>query len=627
MRQIFSDKKIDASLFLQMENLMYALLKEENAYLEYGYKAYYDEIENKIVISHFWDDRSEVDKVIGLKSEVYLKALGYKHHSDMQLIRSYAKELQQSPLKNFLTQLFVLLEDLRVEEIVKRERPGTKPIFARRKEMYRNYFSSQYEINRIRNYHADMLICLCYLTVTSDKYEMFNNDYFEHIEAILHETFQTHTTEDTMYVVEKIRYRLEELLEHDMINNYFGLAPLNTSVIFDKIEERVDELANDDVQIVDDDDDKSKINESFSTWHRENKNNENENFLRFELESGTKTNMMGDTARESEDSDQALASVQGTSQKSTQSNFDGADAEDTRGSHASSQSEGVYGKYNAGASHTFKEARKPQPDEKKDYQAIKSVVNKDVKELKKIIEKTIENKTNANADKYYGRLRKKFLRIYTEKQPRMFYKKGQESQELDVVFHLLVDCSGSMYNKMEETKKSVVLFHEALKSLKIPHAISGFWEDASSATPENKPNVIHEVVTYQNSTLPSIGPEVMQLREEEDNRDGYIIRIVSEKLTKRQEKHKFLLVFTDGEPSALDYQQDGILDTHEAVKHARKSGIEVIGIFIEEGEAKEATYQLMKNIYNHHFLVANHAEDLRLKIKPLLKKLLLKTIE
>lgn len=67
---------------------------------------------------------------------------------------------------------------------------------------------------------------------------------------------------------------------------------------------------------------------------------------------------------------------------------------------------------------------------KKDYQAIKSVVNKDVKELKKIIEKTIENKTNANSDKYYGRLRKKFLRIYTEKQPRMFYKKARNHKNL-----------------------------------------------------------------------------------------------------------------------------------------------------------------------------------------------------
>ncbi len=50
---------------------------------------------------------------------MFLKALGNKHYSDMTLIRSYAIELQESPLKKFLTQLFVLLEDLRVEEIVK----------------------------------------------------------------------------------------------------------------------------------------------------------------------------------------------------------------------------------------------------------------------------------------------------------------------------------------------------------------------------------------------------------------------------------------------------------------------------------------------------------------------------
>ena len=54
----------------------------------------------------------------------------------------------------------------------------------------------------------------------------------------------------------------------------------------------------------------------------------------------------------------------------------------------------------------------------------------------------------------------------------------------------------------------MILFHEALKSLKIPHAISGFWEDASSAKPEDKPNVIHEVVTYKNSTLPNVGPKL-----------------------------------------------------------------------------------------------------------------------
>ena len=50
MRQILVTK-IDASLFLQMENLMYALLKEDDAYLEYGYKAYYDEIEKLSLVT------------------------------------------------------------------------------------------------------------------------------------------------------------------------------------------------------------------------------------------------------------------------------------------------------------------------------------------------------------------------------------------------------------------------------------------------------------------------------------------------------------------------------------------------------------------------------------------------
>ena len=75
--------------------------------------------------------------------------------------------------------------------------------------------------------------------------------------------------------------------------------------------------------------------------------------------------MMGDTARESEDGDQALGSVQGTSQKVHNPTFDGADTEEARASHASSQHDGAYGKYNVGASHTFKEARKANIDEKK----------------------------------------------------------------------------------------------------------------------------------------------------------------------------------------------------------------------------------------------------------------------
>ncbi len=165
---------------------------------------------------------------------MFLKALGNKHYSDMTLIRSYAIELQESPLKKFLTQLFVLLEDLRVEEIVKNLRPGTKHVFKEEKKCIAITLAHKMKSIALRNYHGDRLFCLCYLSLTSDKYEMFNNEYFEQIEAILHETFQARNTEDIMYIVEKIRYRLEELLESDMLNNYFGHAPLYLSVIADE---------------------------------------------------------------------------------------------------------------------------------------------------------------------------------------------------------------------------------------------------------------------------------------------------------------------------------------------------------------------------------------------------------
>ncbi|PND17442.1 hypothetical protein CW304_02955 [Bacillus sp. UFRGS-B20] len=61
----------------------------------------------------------------------------------------------------------------------------------------------------------------------------------------------------------------------------------------------------------------------------------------------------------------------------------------------------------------------------------------------------------------------------------------------------------------------------------------------SSAKPEDKPNVnSHEVVNYKNSTLPNVGPEIMQLREEEDNPRRIYYSYSFLKTAKRPEKHK-----------------------------------------------------------------------------------------
>ena len=73
----------------------------------------------------------------------------------------------------------------------------------------------------------------------------------------------------------------------------------------------------------------------------------------------------------------------------------------------------------------------------------------------------------------------------------------------------------------------------------------------------------------------------MALEPQDDNRDGVAIRIASDRLIRRSHHQRFLIVFSDGEPSAYNYSQDGIIDTYEA-ENARKFGIEVFNVFLSQ---------------------------------------------
>ena len=136
-----------------------------------------------------------------------------------------------------------------------------------------------------------------------------------------------------------------------------------------------------------------------------------------------------------------------------------------------------------------------------------------------------------------------------------------------------------MFDKMEETIKGVVLFHETLKALNVKHEILAFNEDAFDSDDRKQPNIIDEIVHYDKLHHGKSGPRIMSLHPQDDNRDGVAIRIASERLLRRSHQQRFLIIFSDGEPSAYNYAQDGILDTYEAVEMARKFGIEVFNVF------------------------------------------------
>src|SRR5690625_2670294 len=287
----------------------------------------------------------------------------------------------------------------------------------------------------------------------------------------------------------------------------------------------------------------------------------------------------------------------------------------------------MYGPENRDAIEIITYATIPSNQDQDMYNELVKEIEPYTRKLAKTIEKTLEHKKNEHRNELtFGRLSKHLLPLVIDENPRVFYKKNHDSNEIDAVFTLLIDCSASMHNKMDETKKGIVLFHEVLNQLKIPHSIVGFWEDANEVKENYQPNYFHIIHCHSDSFYKNNGAKIMQLEPQEDNRDGYSIRVMTKKLIGRREKNKFLLIFSDGEPAATNYNENGIIDTHEAVIEARKRGIDVIGMFLANGEINEYEDLTMKNIYGKQRVMIPSVSELPKHFTPLLKRLLLKAI-
>ncbi|WP_373895726.1 nitric oxide reductase activation protein NorD [Virgibacillus sp. CBA3643] len=634
----WDDSKIDTNLFLQLQDLSTILSDNAELKFEYRYGSFIDISNKRVTGSSFWDMNNQEMKEDGYKTDVFLRTIGTLAYSHLPTMKAYIEEVNESSLPGFATQLFTLLEDLRLEEIIKMNRPGTKRNFDTRTNYLKHYFETQLATNVTKSYPLDELFCLIYLVLQADnpdptlpRANQQQLRQLEKLKPVLYSAFEAKSTNDTAKVAKQIWIPIEEAYK-DMINVYFTfpiahLENYEKNTLFDELT-RTDELVNDDQEDVADENNEY-FDEQFSTWHTENQNSDRQqNFLQFDLEVGTKTNIMGGGARETEDGDQAMGTIQGQSGQSENNDYSETETLEKQGSVEGKQTnKPVYGEENKHAVAIVKKADSPSTKDQLAYQEDVNKIEPHKRKLASTIEKALEHKMNApRKDLVMGRLSKNLLPIVTDENPRIFYKKSEESKEIDAVFTLLVDCSASMHNKMDETKRGIILFHEVLNQLKIPHSIIGFWEDANDVKESYQPNYFHYIHSFTDSFYQNTGARIMQLEPEEDNRDGFSLRVVTEELAARREKHKFLLVFSDGEPAAANYDQNGIVDTNVAVSEARKKGIDVIGMFLADGEIDEREDLIMKNIYGNQRLMIPSVDELPEHFAPLLKKLLLRTI-
>lgn len=632
------ESSFDPQLFLQLQDLTTVLSQIEELTFEFTYGSFIDISEKRLTGSTFWETTDTETKQAGFTTDVYLRAIGTLHYTHLVHVQSFLHTVESNHLTSFATQLFTLLEDIRLEKKIVNLRPGTKHNFNIRHQYLQHYFTTQRKTSIIRSLPLEELFCMIYLTLFSSRpdpsFPRANKKQIETLEQIkfdLFNVFSATSTSDIVFITNNILAKLTHY-KTDMTTVYFTSpivrfdGSVRENTLFDELT-RTDDLATDSVEEVDKED-QEYFDESFSTWQDEHKNEgRKETFLQMNINIGTKTNLLGGEARETESGDQAFASAQGTARQSEQKDYSTYESLTNYDDEAGNKSDVLYGEANVKAMKQVKWATEPTPKEIEQYDTFSSSIQLYKRQLATTIEKLLEHKrTFPRTNLRHGRLASNLLPIVFEDLPRIFYKKDDESNLFDANFTLMVDCSASMDQKMDETKRGVILFHEVLKQLAIPHQIIGFWEEATLTRDEHYPNYFHMIHTFSDSLYKNNGAKIMQLQPEEDNRDGYSIRVVTEKILKRQEKHKFLLIFSDGEPAAMNYNENGIIDTYLAVSEARKKGVNVLGMFLADGTIDEQDDRLMKNIYGRERLMIPHVAELPELFAPVLKKLLFKTI-
>lgn len=620
----FNDEQLDAKQVMMLQDLARLLLKDEQTQVKIQKFPFYNPFSNTLITSWFWSHRPHHIEQAGLKTDVLLAAYGYQH-MDIDIVNHVLHNDDFHHTK-FFHQLFKLLEDVRILELIRKERPSTAKYIDLRLDTRLAFTDSQINVYKTKTVFTDLLFLnLERAFLSQNFYDVPSihptfDDVLVNMYQYLPNIFQNKTSEDNMYLAERIMYQIDDLLKEDMLNEYYYLPQ--------KLYEDIQATTFDDLKRTDasntDGNDKHQSEEDVETAEAETKAADSETkggaYLEMELHEGENSEVIADndTAREGDSTDD-MTDMMTKKGKGSQNTLD----HDEGGFIGQNQAFALEG-INKNVKVEWK-VPNIQPQHILDYQHSKNDVQFEIKDLIQIIKKTIDREhQDERHNLTKGRLQKDLINWFIDDQYKLFYKKQDLSKTFDATFTLLVDASASMHDKMDETIKGVVLFHETLKSLNIKHEILAFNEDAFEADDREQPNIIDEIINYNYSIFEKEGPRIMSLEPQDDNRDGVAIRIASERLLQRSHQQRFLIVFSDGEPSAFNYSQDGIIDTYEAVETARKFGIEVFNVFLSQEAITEDIEQTIHNIYGQFSIFVEGVEHLPSLLSPLLKKLLLK---
>ncbi|GGB06143.1 VWA domain-containing protein [Macrococcus hajekii] len=606
---LFNDETIDASQLMILTDLAQLIMEDNEVKVGFQKFGYYDPLDKVLNVSFKWKHRSDLDELYALKSDCLLYGLGY---FDMEQSAIHDLLSEDVIFTKFRNQLFMLIEEYRLQKIILTKRPAAEKYFLTRMRLKKNQNSSQIKVYQTKKMPTDLLFLKVEEAVLHENILNLTSDFGDEIDGLLRQRltglFDLKSTQDSVDLTMSILYITEDILKKDMLNDYYYLPVKLLEDIKRFKETKSTELSGQDAS-------EGTLETEDVLAKNSNTSTESGSYMQTEISEGQNSRMNSGNSREGDASDEPSDIMTGRG-KSTSRQLDG------EGLDLSEQ----LGNENRAVRTEWRKPRITATTRQR-YGLVQQQVMSEVKKLTHIIQKTIAHQnTNARRQLAMGRLDKKLVNWFLDDQKRVFYKDDQQSKELDATFTLLVDASYSMDDKLEETKKGIVLFHETLKQLMIRHEVIAFNEDTFSSDQREQLNIFDYLIDYQNSLSPAVGAGIETITAQDDNRDGLAIRIAGEMIKRRSEQQKFLIVFSDGEPSAFQYESNGIIDTHEAVLNLRREGVFVINIFLSQTAIPEAVENTIKNIYNDYCVFVEGVENLPYVVSPLLKKLLLQSL-
>ncbi|MFJ5769765.1 vWA domain-containing protein [Psychrobacillus sp. NPDC093180] len=611
----FNNETIDARKLMHYENMAKALSKNTNILVNERKLIEFQPADQTISLSVFWRHREDTIMHVGRLSDIYLLAEGFWKHFNVQAWMEFLKE-KPNHFTKLLDQLLFCLEEFRLMEMIQKERVGTVKIFRSRIQTYLAFHKQQLLVNSQKGFFADAFISYVYIGLHEGTMHVKGPENFQLANSIIQKAYESVHTQDSIDLVYQLYYLVQEYIKEDSLHEYYAILSASnlSSVDFHYHQGTKDTTVGEESS-------KETIEEIFRSWHRENEQEDGVH-LQYELEHGRDGKAdQNIAAQEGREGHEITQIGQGRSSGDSREHVDTEYKEEK--SSDKKKAGKSFGKEHLHVEYEEKRIEGTATGENKVLlQAYRQeqapFVRAFVQEMKKRMEqKKVDKRLNLSK----GRLSSNLTPLWTEERPKPFYKKNAPSTHLNAVFGLLVDGSASMQDKLDETKKAVLLFHDVLRQLKISHEIVLHYEDAFEASETTQPNTFEWIHKLEDGGKDS-GTSILSMEAHEDNRDGFAIRWMGKRLESRVEAHKFLLVFSDGEPSAFGYAQNGIMDTAEAVVELERKHISVLHLFLNDREATEEQLDLYRLIFGKKTAAAASLEKFSDETLRLLRKML-----